>query len=293
MEVSRAPCRCPSSRRASRRPRGSRRASSPNGSASSEADAYRAGLVATELATNLVKHAQAAASCCCGRTRGADAARSRSDRHRPRARAWSTFAPRSRTAIRPPDRRAPVSARSGGCPTSSTSTRGAGDGTVVLARLRAQARPCGGLTAFEFAGVSVAKAGETGLRRCLAACTIDADGCSALVADGLGHGLHAARSGECGRRPRSTAARRRAAAPTRLKAMHAALRHTRGAAAAIAEIAAARARLVKFAGVGNIAAAIVHRRRRPPRGVASTARSGTRRGSSASTATRGSRMRCS
>ncbi|HVQ76878.1 MAG TPA: ATP-binding SpoIIE family protein phosphatase [Candidatus Binatia bacterium] len=75
-----------------------------------------------------------------------------------------------------------------------------------------------------------------------------------LVSDGLGHGAAAAAASALAR---ETFRRHAAQAPGAvLQRIHAALRATRGAAAAIAEIDRARA-TVRFAGVGNIAASIV------------------------------------
>jgi anti-sigma regulatory factor (Ser/Thr protein kinase) len=80
-------------------------------------------------------------------------------------------------------------------------------------------------------------------------------GClSVMVADGLGHGPGAADAARA-------AARAFAAEPSRapaahVSAMHEALRGTRGAAAAVARIDRQR-RVAAFAGVGNIAGAIV------------------------------------
>ena len=74
-----------------------------------------------------------------------------------------------------------------------------------------------------------------------------------IVADGLGHGIYASEA--------STAAigtfdpAQAVDLPERLRVMHDALRHTRGAAAAVAEIFL-HSRLVKFAGIGNISGTI-------------------------------------
>jgi hypothetical protein len=80
-----------------------------------------------------------------------------------------------------------------------------------------------------------------------------ADSALLIVADGLGHGLHANEA--------SVAAigafdpRKNGDLVNRLKAVHDGVRHTRGVAAAIAEICLSPP-LVKFSGVGNIAGAI-------------------------------------
>jgi len=75
-----------------------------------------------------------------------------------------------------------------------------------------------------------------------------------LVADGLGHGQEAARAARA-----AVKIFRESAwlSPERLvEAMHAGMRHTRGAAVAVAQINVAQ-REVRFAGIGNIAAIIV------------------------------------
>lgn len=75
-----------------------------------------------------------------------------------------------------------------------------------------------------------------------------------LVTDGLGHGIHAAEAArEAVRVFREQADREPAVI---LQRIHAALRHTRGAAAAIAAIEPARGAL-RYAGVGNIAGRIM------------------------------------
>jgi hypothetical protein len=85
-------------------------------------------------------------------------------------------------------------------------------------------------------------------------------GCRVVVADGLGHG-HAA--GEAARLAvrvfredaRGTAGGAPTPAAALVEAMHAALRPTRGAAVAVADVRAAE-REVRFTGVGNIAASV-------------------------------------
>jgi hypothetical protein len=81
-----------------------------------------------------------------------------------------------------------------------------------------------------------------------------ADRCLVMVSDGLGHGQLAAEASWEARRILQAHA---SYGPVRLlEAMHAALRKTRGAAVAIAELDA-RQQHVVFAGVGNIAGQIV------------------------------------
>lgn len=74
-----------------------------------------------------------------------------------------------------------------------------------------------------------------------------------MVADGLGHGPLAA---EAGNAAKTTFQEIRSGPPRILEAMHHALRSTRGAAVAIAEIDPARGKL-RYCGVGNIAGVIV------------------------------------
>ena len=121
-----------------------------------------------------------------------------------------------------------------------------GAGTAVVARLRANTN--GRTPVAAVAGVSVAKHGEPVCGDAWAWAP-QGDGWSVLVADGLGHGSDAARAaGEAVR-----IYRERAATPAAdiVQAAHAALRPTRGAAIAIAEVRPAEGE-VTFTGVGNI-----------------------------------------
>jgi anti-sigma regulatory factor (Ser/Thr protein kinase) len=213
-----------------------------------EEDAHRAGLVATELATNLVKHGG-----------GGDvlvrAARS----------AWGAEV--EIIAIDRGDGIADLArALSDGHSTSGTAGTGLGAvkrlsedfdiysrerrGTAVLARLRAQRGAPRPRRRFDSAGLAVPRSGETA---CGDAWQVvqQTDRLIAVVADGLGHGLQASEA---------SAAAIGALEPDRdpavsLQVMHDALRHTRGAAVAIAEIRPVR-RVMKFAGIGNISAGV-------------------------------------
>ena len=126
-----------------------------------------------------------------------------------------------------------------------------GAGTAVVARLhvRRAGEPAGMIVA----GVSVAKPGESVCGDAWAS-SVNGDGCSILVADGLGHGPDAARAANEAVR----VFREHAASPAAdiLGAAHAALRPTRGAAIGIAEIRPHR-RQATYTGVGNIGAALV------------------------------------
>jgi anti-sigma regulatory factor (Ser/Thr protein kinase) len=130
-----------------------------------------------------------------------------------------------------------------------------GKGTALLARLGgpadAGAARYGG---FELGGVCVPKRGETASGDSWAIYR-GPDFANVLVVDGLGHGPVAAESAvaavgafleDGGGEPAEV-----------LAELHPALRHTRGAAAAVARFEFER-REMKFAGLGNIAAAILN-----------------------------------
>jgi anti-sigma regulatory factor (Ser/Thr protein kinase) len=215
-----------------------------------EEDAHRAGLIATELGTNLVKHA----------TGGELLVRE------------IPGTPQGEVEILSIDRGPGISdlprSMSDGHSTAGSSGTGLGAirrladdfdiysertrGTVVLARVRAGRKHQPPLRHLSIGAVSVAMNGEP----------VCGDGWQVLqrnesaiviVADGLGHGIHASEA--------STAAigtfdpKDGGDLTERLRAMHDGLRHTRGAAAAIAEIVLIP-RLVKFAGIGNISGTI-------------------------------------
>lgn len=121
-----------------------------------------------------------------------------------------------------------------------------GAGTAVLVRLRLTGGARSGDVTV--AGVSVAKSGEA---VCGDAWSWHADGrgWSVLVADGLGHGPDAATAAAGAVRIFHQHVTDSAA--DILAAAHAAMRHTRGAAVAIAEVRPAQGELT-FTGVGNI-----------------------------------------
>ncbi|MDT7951834.1 MAG: SpoIIE family protein phosphatase [Acetobacteraceae bacterium] len=129
-------------------------------------------------------------------------------------------------------------------------------GTAILARLgRFTARDRHKLALPAYGAVAVAVTGEdvSGDAWCR---SVWDGGWTAMVADGLGHGPVAAEA--------ATLAVRRFEGIERkppgevLAAMHAALRPTRGAAVSIAQFDAAAGQVV-FAGVGNVAGALVGR----------------------------------
>jgi anti-sigma regulatory factor (Ser/Thr protein kinase) len=216
----------------------------------SETDSYRVGLVATELATNLVKHA-----------RGGEILLRADDGARPQVELIALD--------RGPGMENVSAALIDGHSTAGTAGIGLGavsrlsdefdihscmpQGTAVLARFRpgrsAAAQPC----PFVVAGVSIAKAGET---ECGDAWTAEygRDGVVVLVADGLGHGHFAATAAAAVVQIFRDRAFENCAEA--LTAVHQSVRHTRGAAAGVIHISQ-RLRQMKFAGIGNVAASVL------------------------------------
>ena len=127
-----------------------------------------------------------------------------------------------------------------------------GAGTVVMARFLNGASAAAGARV-EAGGLSVPRPGEA---VCGDAWTLrdDEDATTVLVVDGLGHGKEAAEAADVAvaafeRMPERTPAETAGA-------LHAALRPTRGAALAVARIEPALRRM-RFCGIGNIAGAVV------------------------------------
>ncbi len=215
-------------------------------------DSYRAGLVATELGTNLVKHAKdgeilvRAVSGAPGgeleiiavdRGPGMDVSRSMSDGHSTAGTSGTGLGAIRRLADEFDIYSQP------------------GRGSVVFARVRAGRAPARNHGALSVGVVSVPKRGE---RVCGDGWAVrhDAAGLSALVVDGLGHGPQAA---EAAAAALGTFARQRYGAPSdALHAVHDGVRHTRGAAGAILEVNRDKGTAV-FAGVGNISCVIMSR----------------------------------
>lgn len=121
-------------------------------------------------------------------------------------------------------------------------------GTTVLARVRRRRDPVSAPRALGI--VTVPKSGETVCGDAAAMIQGEDGRIGLLVADGLGHGeLAAAAAQEALRQFR---ARRLSDPVETLEAVHAGLRHTRGAAVAVAMIDPVR-RVVTYGGIGNIA----------------------------------------
>lgn len=126
-----------------------------------------------------------------------------------------------------------------------------GKGTVVFTAVAPAPPPAG--TGFEVGGVCVPYPGE---HECGDGFEVEARNGRALVVvtDGLGHGASAAAASE---RAAEVFRDHRALAPVELmQRLHDGMRATRGAAAAAAEVDARRG-VVRYCGVGNIAATIV------------------------------------
>ncbi|MCJ2019989.1 SpoIIE family protein phosphatase [Methylobacterium sp. E-065] len=127
-----------------------------------------------------------------------------------------------------------------------------GSGTAVVVRL-AGIRPSSSDAVPAFGAVTVPLKGETANGDAYAV-RERADGWTAIVADGLGHGPEAAKASEEAMR----IFRRHQDAPpgTILSAVHAGLTHTRGGAVSVARYDRDRANL-SLAGIGNVGGAIV------------------------------------
>jgi anti-sigma regulatory factor (Ser/Thr protein kinase) len=213
-------------------------------------DVHRAGLVATELATNLVKHAtggrivaRAASEAACREVElvAIDNGPGMSDVARCLVDGHST---------------------SGSSGTGFGAVRRLSDafdvfsdprGTAIVSRVRRARRDCTG-GSLQVGAVSLAMPGES---VCGDAWLVrrDANGMTILVADGLGHGIDAARAANAALHEFRTQG---SVEPVdALQKMHDGMRHTRGAAAAIAAIQRGPM-VVRCAGVGNVSTAICH-----------------------------------
>jgi anti-sigma regulatory factor (Ser/Thr protein kinase) len=133
-----------------------------------------------------------------------------------------------------------------------------GRGTAVLARIWQSRSSAPRRTRLEVAGVSVAKPGESTCGDGWAV-TKHASGAVIVLADGLGHGPEAA---EAAREAIRIFGKHTNEGPAAiLKVTHDALRSTRGAAVAIADIDCDSG-MVTFSGIGNIAGAVLAADRR-------------------------------
>lgn len=214
-----------------------------------ETDAGRLALVVTELATNLVRHAREGRMLLAARPERAEVEVITIDRG---------------PGIRDVDRSLADGFSTGGTPGTGLGAvrrmsqhfdlhSSMPEGTVVLARLRAQAAAPPESTAFCAGAVSLAAPGET---VCGDAWAVAFDGhrASMVVADGLGHGPDAAEAAVAA--VDSFLEDPLAAPRERLLATHARLRPTRGAAVMLLHVDA-QEHTVRSAGAGNVLARLV------------------------------------
>lgn len=214
-----------------------------------DTDAYRAAIVASELATNLAKYAQ----------QGQLLLRAVADN--------GTSGVELLAIDRGPGIAVIDDALRDGQSTGGSSGTGLGAvrrlseefdihstarGTTVLARIYA-GRRAAAAAPFNVGVVSVAVAAE---EPCGDSWAVRLNGrtAGALVVDGLGHGLLAAEASRAA--IDAWTPERHAGIAESLAAIHGAIRHTRGAAGAIVEIDR-EAQVMRFVGIGNIAAAIL------------------------------------
>lgn len=214
-----------------------------------ETDVHRAGLVATELATNLARHA----------------------RHGEILLRASIDGEIELIAIdRGPGMPDPALSLTDGHSTAGSAGTGLGavrrlsddfdifssvpKGTVIWSRLRRARAAAAPRRGFDVGAICVSKENEV---VCGDAWTVRyrSDEMTTAVIDGLGHGLHAAEASRAAvdaleSRPFTSCA-------DAVQTMHDRLRHTRGAAGMVVKVSRS-AQVVHVAGVGNIAAAICH-----------------------------------
>jgi anti-sigma regulatory factor (Ser/Thr protein kinase) len=216
-----------------------------------ETDAHRVGIVATEMATNLVKHARngellmrvvtaepasEVEVLSLDRAGGmANVAESMADGHSTAGSAGTGLGAMRRMSELFDIHSAP------------------GRGTAILTRFRQRrAAASNGLLPLTVAGVSVPKTGEP---VCGDVWDVQYrhDGAFMLLVDGLGHGTFAA---DAATAARSIFRSRSFGSPAdALAAIHEGIRHTRGAAGAIADLRV-NGRSLSVSGVGNIATAV-------------------------------------
>jgi len=214
-------------------------------------DVHRAGLVATEMATNLVKHTSGGEILVRGVSRREPAIEIIAiDRGPGMGDVSASLVDGFSTAGSPGTGLGAISRMSDVFDVYSRQ----GQGTVLYASIHGgrAAFGAGARQPFRVGAVSVPKRGET---VCGDAWWVQhrPHVAVALVADGLGHGLLASEAATAA--VAAFTARAYATSAQTLEAVHAAIRHTRGAAGAVVELDC-EARVARFTGVGNIAAAV-------------------------------------
>jgi anti-sigma regulatory factor (Ser/Thr protein kinase) len=213
-------------------------------------DVHRAGLVATEMATNLVKHTSGGEVLVRILSWKEPAIEIMAiDRGPGIADMAVSMADGFSTAGSPGTGLGAITRMSDACDVFSRQ----GQGTVVYAAIHGgRAAGSEARQPFRIGAVSVAKHGES---VCGDAWSVQhrPHAAVALVADGLGHGLHASEAATAA--VAAFGARTYATSAATLEAVHGAIRHTRGAAGAIVELDC-QTHLARFTGVGNIAGAV-------------------------------------
>jgi anti-sigma regulatory factor (Ser/Thr protein kinase) len=215
-----------------------------------DTDAHRVGIVATEMGTNLVKHAGGGELLM----RIVDGAPELEievlslDRAKGMANVAQSMADGHSTAGSPGNGLGAMRRLSELFDIHSVPGRG----TAILTRFRQKRSPLRNRASLDIAGVSVALGGEP---VCGDVWDVQHrhDGAFALVVDGLGHGTFAAVAATAARsifRSRAFPATTEA-----LAAIHDGIRHTRGAAGAIVNLRVS-SRSIAAAGVGNISTAV-------------------------------------
>ena len=215
-----------------------------------ETDAYRVGIVATELATNLLKHGRDGTLLIrVSDTSPAEIELIALDRGPGIRDVSQALVDGHSTAGSPGTGLGAIRRLSEDFDISSMPGRG----TAVLARLRAGRRSRDRSGPFRVGGVSVPVRGETVCGDAWHT-RMYSDGVALLVADGLGHGPAASEASAAAveafeREPLGGQTDRA------LESIHLAIRHTRGAAAAIADLTRGR-NVVRYSGVGNISGVV-------------------------------------
>jgi anti-sigma regulatory factor (Ser/Thr protein kinase) len=221
-----------------------------------ETDAGKFAILVTEAATNIVKHAGRGELMLRATSHGPvpaaeviaiDAGPGISDLQRAMADGYST-------AGSPGNGMGAMSRLA----TSFDIFTAAGTGSVLAARVESgRLRDKGSFRGFDIGVVRVPKRGEHDCGDDWTVSVQDSGRAIVVLADGLGHGRSAA---EASRRAIDVAVEHAARQPGMVVAeMHAALRSTRGAAVAVAELSSTGS-TVRYAGLGNISAVLASAR---------------------------------
>lgn len=216
-----------------------------------DTDVHRAGIVATELATNLVKHTAGGGGEILLRVASASPAEIEIlsiDRGPGMHDVAQCLVDGHSTAGSPGTGLGAVRRLSDDFDVFSQ----LGRGTVVLARLRA-GRAAPRRNGFAVGGVSVPFRGEPVCGDAWHVSEQGHDRLVAVVADGLGHGVHAAEAATAA--IATVTARPFSGAAAALEAIHDGIRHTRGAAATVAELRKS-SKVIVVSGIGNVSAVI-------------------------------------